>query len=121
MSDYSRAAGAYWAALVAGGTLALGWGAYHCLSFSAMEWAQLVALASLVVISDLLPVKIPGTKAVVTAGDGFIFLGVIFLGVPAGIVLGSLELLTSSVRISPRAPTWAAVPPCMSTHRDGVG
>jgi diguanylate cyclase (GGDEF)-like protein/putative nucleotidyltransferase with HDIG domain len=114
MSDYSRAAGAYWAALVAGGTLALGWGAYHCLSFSMMEWAQLVVLASLVVISGMLPVKIPGTKAVVTAGDCFIFLGVIYLGVPAGIVLGSLELLTSSVRISKRAATWIAMPACMS-------
>ncbi len=55
MSDYSRAAGAYWAALVAAGAVALGWGAYHCLAFSGTEWAQLVVLASLVVISGMLP------------------------------------------------------------------
>src|ERR671926_229877 len=42
MSDYSRAAGAYWAALVLGGAAALGWGVYHCLTFSLTEWAQLV-------------------------------------------------------------------------------
>ncbi|MET0647170.1 MAG: diguanylate cyclase [Pyrinomonadaceae bacterium] len=114
MSDYGRAAGAYWAALVAGGALALGWGAHACLSFGVTEWAQLVVLASLVVISGMLPVRIPGTKAVVTAGDCFVFLGVIYLGVPAGIVLGSLELLTSSFRISKRASTWISMPACMA-------
>src|SRR5215216_4744880 len=114
MSDYGRAAGAYWAALVAGGAAALGWGAYYCLSFTGTEWAQLVVLASLVVISGMLPVRIPGTKAVVTAGVCFIFLGVIYLSVPAGIVLGALELFTSSLRISKRGATWVAMPACMA-------
>src|SRR5918997_1178926 len=62
----------------------------------------------------MLPVKIPGTKAVVTAGDCFVFLGVIFLGVPAGIVLGALELFTSALPISRRGATWVAMPACMS-------
>src|SRR5919107_677088 len=114
MSDYSRSARAYWAALVAGGALALGWGAYHCLAFTGTGWAQLVVLASLVVISGMLPVKIPGTRAVVTAGDCFVFLGVIYLGVPAGIVLGALELFTGSLRISKRGATWVAMPACMA-------
>ena len=110
MSDYGRAAGAYWAALVAGGAAALGWGVYHCLSFSATEWAELVVLASLVVISGMLPARIPGTKAVVTAGDCFVFLGVIFLGVPAGVVLGALELGASSLRSANRGSTRIAMP-----------
>src|SRR5919205_1733239 len=110
MSDYSRAAGAYWAALVLGGAAALGWGVYHCLTFSLTEWAQLVVLASLVVISGMLPARVPGTKVVVTAGDTFVFLGVIFLGVPAGIVLGALELFASSLRSASRASTRIAMP-----------
>ena len=114
MSDYGRAARVYWAGLVSAGALALGWGAYACLSFSVVQWAQLLVLASLVVISGMLPARIPGTKAVVTAGDCFVFLGVIFLGVPAGIVLGALELFTGSLRISRRASTWIAVPACMA-------
>ena len=114
MSDYSRAAGGYWAALVSVGALALGWGAFACLSYSVVQWAQLLVLASLVVISGMLPARIPGTKAVVTAGDCFVFLGVIILGVPAGIVLGALELFTGSLRISSRASTWIAVPACMA-------
>ncbi|HEX8685536.1 MAG TPA: hypothetical protein VF654_03515, partial [Pyrinomonadaceae bacterium] len=78
MSDYGRAAGAYWAAVVAAGAVALGWGAYACLSYSVVQWAQLLVLASLVVISGMLPARIPGTKAIVTAGDCFVFLAVIF-------------------------------------------
>src|SRR5688500_3584124 len=114
MSDYSRAAGGHWSALVSAGALALGRGAYACLSYSFVQWAQLFVLASLVVISGMLPARIPGTRAVVTAGDCFVFLGVIFLGVPAGIVLGALELFTGSLRISSRASTWIAVPACMA-------
>ncbi|HEX8723435.1 MAG TPA: HD domain-containing phosphohydrolase, partial [Pyrinomonadaceae bacterium] len=114
MSDYNRAAAACWAALVAGGALALGWGAYSCLSLGATGWAQLVVLASLVVISGMLPARVPGTKAVITAGDCFVFLGVIFLGVPAGIVLGALDLFTASLRSSSRASSWVAMPACMA-------
>jgi diguanylate cyclase (GGDEF)-like protein/putative nucleotidyltransferase with HDIG domain len=114
MSDYSRAAGGYWAALVSAGALALGWGAYACLSYSFVQWAQLFVLASLVVISGMLPARIPGTRAVVTAGDCFVFLGVIFLGVPAGIVLGALDLLMASLGSSKRASSWIAMPACMA-------
>ena len=114
MSDYSRAAGGYWAALVLAGALALGWGAYACLSYSFMEWAQLLVLGSLVVISGMLPARIPGTRAVITAGDCFVFLGVIFLGVPAGIVLGALDLFTGTLRSSTRASSWVAMPACMA-------
>ncbi len=110
MSDYGRAAGAYWAALSAAGAAALGWGVYHCASFSLTGWAQLVVLASLVVISGMLPARVPGTKVVVTAGDTFVFLGVVFLGVPAGVVLGALELFASSLRSASRASTRIAMP-----------
>src|SRR5947209_20608675 len=114
MSDYSRAARAYWFAVVAAGALVFAWGMYGCLSFGAARWAQLLVLTSLVVISGMLPVRIPGTKASVTAGDCFIFLGAIFLGVPAAIVLGALDLLTSSLRTSRRASSWIAAPACMA-------
>jgi diguanylate cyclase (GGDEF)-like protein/putative nucleotidyltransferase with HDIG domain len=121
MSDYSRAAGGYWAAVVTAGAAALGWGAYGCLSYSGVEWAQLLVLASLVVISGMLPARIPGTRAVVTAGDCFVFLGVIFLGAPAGIVLGALEVFTGSLRISSRASTCIAVPSCMAVTSFAAG
>jgi diguanylate cyclase (GGDEF)-like protein/putative nucleotidyltransferase with HDIG domain len=114
MSDYNRAARVYWGATVCVGALVFAWGVVRCLSFGAMQWAQLVVLASLVVISGMLPVRIPGTKASVTAGDCFIFLGAIILGVPAGIVLGAIDLLTSSLSTSRRATSWIAAPACMA-------
>jgi len=114
MSDYSRAARVYWGAVVTAGALVFAWGLYGCLSLGAARWAQLLVLASLVVISGMLPVRIPGTKASVTAGDCFIFLGVIFLGVPAAIVLGALDLFTSSLRTSRHASNWIAAPACMA-------
>ena len=114
MSDYNRAARAYWCAAVAAGALVLAWGAGRCLGFGATQWAQLVVLASLVVISGVHPVRIPGTKASLTAGDCFIFLGAIFLGTPAAIVLGALDAFTSSLSTSRRATSWIAAPACMS-------
>jgi diguanylate cyclase (GGDEF)-like protein/putative nucleotidyltransferase with HDIG domain len=114
MSDFNRGARAYWGVIVLAGGLVFGWGLYGCLSFGAVRWAQLLVLASLVVISGMLPVRIPGTKASVTAGDCFIFLGAIFLGVPAAVVLGAIDLLTSSLRTSSRASSWIAAPACMA-------
>src|SRR5947207_15247211 len=98
MSDYSRAARVYWGAVVTAGALVFAWGLYGCLSLGAARWAQLLVLASLVVISGMLPVRIPGTKASVTAGDCFIFLGVILLGVLASIVLRSPDPFSESPR-----------------------
>src|SRR2546421_5891856 len=113
MSDYNRAARVYWGTTVAVGALVFAWGVSRCLSFSPAQWAQLLVLVSLIVISGMLPVRIPGTKASVTAGDCFIFLGAIFLGVPAGIVLGAIDLLTSSLSTSRRATSLLAAPACM--------
>jgi diguanylate cyclase (GGDEF)-like protein/putative nucleotidyltransferase with HDIG domain len=114
MSDYNRAARAYWCAVVAAGALVLVWGLGSCLSFGPAQWAQLVVLASLVVVSGVHPVRIPGTKASLTAGDCFIFLGAIFLGVPAAIVLGALDAFTSALSTSRRATSWIAAPACMA-------
>ena len=114
MSDYNRAARIYWCATVGLGALVFAWGVARCLTFGVTQWAQLIVLASLVVISGMLPIRIPGTKASVTAGDCFIFLGAIALGVPAAIVLGAIDLLTSSLSTSRRATSWIAAPACMA-------
>ena len=114
MSDYNRAARAYWRAVVAAGALVLAWGFGRCLGFGATQWAQLVVLASLVVTSGMVPVRIPGTKASLTAGDCFIFLGAVFLGAPAAVVLGALDAFTSSLSTSRRATSWIAAPACIA-------
>ena len=114
MSDYNRASRIYWGASACAGAATLFWALYHCLSFVPMDWAQLLVLVSLVVVAGSRPIRIPGTKASVTAGDAFTFLGVIFLGVPAAILLGALDVLSSSFRTTRRATSWILAPALMS-------
>ncbi|MDQ1611987.1 MAG: hypothetical protein QOG00_1918 [Pyrinomonadaceae bacterium] len=114
MSDYSRAAKVYWVALVSAGALIVAWALSQCLSFTATQGLQFLALASFVVISSSLPIRIPNTSASITAGDAFIFLGAILLGVPAALALGATGALVSSLCTSRRAPSWIAAPATMS-------
>jgi diguanylate cyclase (GGDEF)-like protein/putative nucleotidyltransferase with HDIG domain len=114
MSDYSRMAKAYWIALVSAGALIVAWALSQCLSFTPSQGLQFLALASFVVLSSSLPIRIPNTSASITGGDAFIFLGAILLGVPAAIVLGAADALFSSLRTSGRATSWLAAPATMS-------
>ena len=114
MSDYSRAAKVYWVALVSTGALITAWALSQCLSFTAPQGLQFIALASFVVLSSSLPIRIPNTSASITADDAFIFLGAILLGVPAAVVLGATGALISSLRTSRRAASWMASSATMS-------
>jgi diguanylate cyclase (GGDEF)-like protein/putative nucleotidyltransferase with HDIG domain len=114
MSDYGRAARAYWFALVAAGAGVAAWALTRLVVLSSAQWAQFLVLLSFVVITCAKPIRIPGTKASVTAGDAFTFLGAIFLGVPAAVVLGAADVLISSVRTTRRATSWLAAPAVMS-------
>ncbi len=114
MSDYNRAARCYWWTMVILGMLTVAWAVYECLFFAPMQWAQLLVLSSLVVITSTRPIRIPNTKASVTAGDAFIFLGAIFLGIPAAIMLGAIDLFASSLRTTKRATSWVAAPAVMA-------
>ncbi|MCA1566290.1 MAG: diguanylate cyclase [Acidobacteria bacterium] len=114
MSGYSRAAKVYWVALVSAGGLIVAWALSQCLSFTPAQGLQFLALASFVVLSSSLPIRIPNTSASITAGDAFIFLGAILLGVPAALVLGATDALISSLRTSRRATSWLAAPATMS-------
>ena len=114
MSDYNRASRSYWSVMVAVGTLTSVWGLCQCFSFTSVEWAQFLALISLVVILSPHQIRIPNTATSLTAGDTFIFLGVIFLGVPAAVVIGAIDSLISSVRTSKRATSWLAAPAIMA-------
>jgi diguanylate cyclase (GGDEF)-like protein/putative nucleotidyltransferase with HDIG domain len=114
MSDYSRMAKVYWVALVSAGALIVAWAISQCLSFTPSQGLQFLALASFVVLSSSLPIRIPNTSASITGGDAFIFLGAILLGVPAALVLGAADALISSLRTSGRATSWLAAPATMS-------
>src|SRR2546423_2832342 len=114
MSDYNRAARAYWSAMVLAGPLTGAWGVYHSLFFTPTEWAQFLALLSLVVVTASQPIRIPNTNASVTAGDTFTFLSVLLLGVPAAVLLGMVDSFVSSHRTTRRATSWLAAPAMMA-------
>ena len=114
MSDYNRAAGAYWGALVTAGALVCAWGLFCCLSLTGAQGLQFLALASFVVLSAALPIRIPNNAASITLGDAFIFLGAIVLGVPAAVLLGAIDSLLSALRTTRRATSWLAAPATMS-------
>lgn len=114
MSDYNRATKFYWSVMVAAGALTCAWGCSQILSFTSLQWAQFLALLGLVFLSSSYPIRIPTTDASVTIGDTFIFLSVMFLGVPAAIVLGVVDSFIGSKQTSKRATSIIGSPAMMA-------
>src|SRR5882762_10298703 len=114
MSDYNRAAKTYWTVMVIAGATVFVWAIRHCFGFSPTQWAQFAGLLVLVILAGSNPIRIPNTRSSFTAGDVFIFLGVLFLGIPAAIVIGVADAFVSSRRTSKRLASWIAAPAMMA-------
>jgi diguanylate cyclase (GGDEF)-like protein/putative nucleotidyltransferase with HDIG domain len=114
LSDYNHASRRYWYAMVAAGTLISAWAAYRCLSFTATQWAEFMALQACAIIASWRPIRIPNTKASVTAGDTFTFLSILFLGVPAAVLIATVDSFVSSRRTSKRSSSWIIAPSMMA-------
>jgi diguanylate cyclase (GGDEF)-like protein/putative nucleotidyltransferase with HDIG domain len=114
MSDFSRAARAYWLASVCAGALIVAWALSRALAFTPAQGLELVALSSFVVVSTFLRIRLPNTNACITAGDAFIFLGAILLGTPAAVLLAVLDSIVNSLRTHKRATSWLFSPATMS-------
>src|SRR5438132_6124705 len=114
MSDYNRAAKTYWFVMVAAGAMLFVWAAQRCLAFSTIQWATFGGLLLLVMVAGAHPFPIPITPSCFTAGDVFTFLSVLFLGVPAAILVGVADAFVSSRRTSKRLASWIAVPAMMA-------
>lgn len=114
MSDYNRAARVYWYVMVAAGALTGVWALVQCLTFGAVEWAQFLSLLSLVIVTGCYPIRIPGTTASVTVGDTFTFLTVIFLGIPAAIMISVVDAFLGSTRATKKATSWLGAPAMMA-------
>src|SRR5882724_94370 len=91
MSDYNRAAKTYWALMVIAGVTAFVWAAVRCSSLSTVQWITFAGLVSFVMVASSNPIRIPNTRSSFTPGDVFIFLGILFLGIPAAIVIGTVD------------------------------
>jgi diguanylate cyclase (GGDEF)-like protein/putative nucleotidyltransferase with HDIG domain len=100
--------------MVAAGTLTGAWALYQCLAFDSVQWAQFLALLSLVMVTGWYPIRIPGTTACVTVGDTFTFLSAMFLGVPAAIMLSVADAFLGSKRTTKKVSSWVGAPAIMA-------
>jgi diguanylate cyclase (GGDEF)-like protein/putative nucleotidyltransferase with HDIG domain len=100
--------------MVVAGALVCVWALYQCLSLTAVEWAQFLVLLGFVVAAGSYPIRIPNTTASLTAGDTFIFLSVLFLGVPAALLVGAMDSYVSARRTTRRATSHLGAPAIMA-------
>ena len=114
MSDYNGAAKTYWFVMVAAGGTLFVWSTQHCLAFSLAQWATFGSLLLLAIVAGAIPIRIPNTTSSFTAADAFTFLSVLFLGVPAAILVGVADAFVSSRRTSKRLASWIAAPAMMA-------
>src|ERR1043166_8193869 len=110
MSDYNRAAKAYWAFMVLAGSIVVGWSIKSFQHLSASQWMQFAALLSLVALASFFPIRIPSTNSSFTASDIFTFLACLILGVPAAVIVGVVDAFVSSKRTSKRLVSWIGGP-----------
>src|SRR6202140_297006 len=114
MSDYNRPARTYWTAMVIAGSSVFVWAAQRCFSLSGLQCAGFAGLLLLVILAGSNPIRIPSTRSSFTAGDVVIFLGILFLGIPAAIVIGVVDAFVSSRQTSKRVASWIAAPAMMA-------
>lgn len=114
MADYNRVAKAYWFVMVLAGAVLLTYAMQSCLAFSPGQWTTFGVLLILAVVAAAKPIRIPNTTSSFTAGDVFTFLCVLFLGVPAAILVGMADAFVSSRRTSKRMASWIAAPSMMA-------
>ena len=115
MSDYNRAAKTYWCFMVVAGATFFAWALQRLAILTPMQWAEFAGLLSLVILASSNPIRIPNTNSSFTASDTFIFLAVLFLGVPAAVIIGAVDSFISSKRTSRRGASWIAAPAMMAT------
>ena len=114
LSDYGRVAKTYWFVMVLAGASVCVWALQRVGNLAPMQWAEFAALLSLVILASSHPIRIPNTNSSFTASDTFTFLTVLFLGVPAAILVGAVDSYVSSRRTSKRVASWIAAPAMMA-------
>src|SRR6185436_6560582 len=114
MSDYNRAAKTYWCVMVVAGAAVFAWAISQAVNLTPFQWAEFGGLLSLMILVSANPIRIPNTNSSFTAGDTFTFLAVLFLGVPAAILIGCVDSFVSSKRTSRRMASWLGAPAMMA-------
>ena len=74
------------------------WALLNCFYLTAAEIGVLIGLICLSFIAGLFPIKVPDTQTTITAADPLVFLALIYLGVPAGVVAAGVAAFAGRLR-----------------------
>ncbi|HYP51125.1 MAG TPA: hypothetical protein VEQ34_09305, partial [Pyrinomonadaceae bacterium] len=74
------------------------WALLNCFYLTAAEIGVLTGLICLSFIAGLFPIKVPDTQTTITAADALVFLALIYLGVPAGVVAAGVAAFAGRLR-----------------------
>jgi putative nucleotidyltransferase with HDIG domain len=102
MSDYNRGARAFWWVTTLAGGLAVGGAVAGVARLPRVGLLEVVALMAVVYLAGLRPIRLPGTQAIITPGDIFIFLSALVLGASAATLVAVTDAFSASCRISQR-------------------
>jgi len=102
MSDYNRGARVYWWLTTLAGGLAVSGAIAGVARLPQVSLLEVIALMAVVYLTGLRPIRLPGTQAIITPGDMFIFLSALVLGAPAATLVAVTDAFSASWRISQR-------------------
>lgn len=106
LSGYNKATKIYWAGLICTGLPLIVWAVYGCASLTAAQLVLLTMFALLIVAVGLFSIRLPNTLAGVTASDVVVFLAVIYVGVPAAVLLGAFDSFICGYRLTKIKKAW---------------
>lgn len=102
MSDYNRSARAFWWITTFSGVVVFSYEIYAIGQPGRVALIGPVLLTAAALIVGLIPIRVPGTKTSITTGDIFIFLALLFWGVPAATIVAVTDSFVASCRTSRR-------------------
>jgi diguanylate cyclase (GGDEF)-like protein/PAS domain S-box-containing protein len=102
MKDYTPAAKAYWWTIAVLGIVGIGIATYATLLLPRAMLLQAMAGTLVAALVGLFPVRIPGSKTSIAAGEIFIFLVLLLFGPGPAIVAAAVEGFIGALRMSKR-------------------
>jgi diguanylate cyclase (GGDEF)-like protein/PAS domain S-box-containing protein len=110
MPDYGAGATAYWLALVVAGAAIIGYSAWQVGTLPQEALIQVLVGAVIAAVVGLFPVRVPGSRHSIAAGDIFIFLLLLLHGPAAAVFGAAAEAAVGSWRTSKRWTSRLASP-----------
>lgn len=74
------------------------WALFNCFYLTPAQIGVLTGLICLSFIAGLFPIKVPDTQTTISAADALVFLALIYVGVPAGVVAAGVAAFAAGLR-----------------------